>query len=48
MTYRAWMYDQFGCMFAFVMFGDYNVLNVVAARQASMLGCTFDYREPMS
>ncbi len=45
MTYRAWMYDQFGYRFAFVMFGDYNV---VAARQASMLGCTFDYLEPMS
>ena len=48
MTSRAWMYDQFGYRFAFVMFGDYNVLNVVGRHQAAMLGCSFDYREPMS
>lgn len=48
MTYRAWMYDQFGYRFAFVMFGDYNVLNVVAARQAKLLGVTLDCREPMA
>ena len=47
MTYRAWMYDQFGYRFAFVMFGDYNVCQMIAGRQAVLLGCTFDHLEPV-
>lgn len=47
-TYRAWMYDQFGYRFAFVMHGDYNVVILMAGRQAQILGATFDYLEQIT
>lgn len=48
MTYRAWMYDQFGYRFAFVIVGDYMPVLMIADRQAKLLGVTLDYLEPMS
>ena len=35
------MYDQFGYRFAFVMHGHYNVVILMAGRQAQVSGVTF-------
>lgn len=43
--YRVWMYDEFGYRFAFLMEGDYNIVNVMGSRLATMLGCTLDWVE---
>lgn len=48
MTYSAWMYDQFGYRFAFVMVGDYMPVLMIADRQAKILGVTLACREPMA
>jgi len=42
------MHDQFGYRFAFHMDGDYNVVMLMAGRQAALLGATFDYLEQIA
>ena len=46
--YRVWMYDEFGYRFAFLMEGDYNIVNVMGSRLVTMLGCTLDWVETVS
>ena len=43
--YKAWMYDDFGYRFAFIVEGDYNVLTVYAERLALSIGARFDWLE---
>lgn len=44
-TYRVWMHDEYGYRLAFVMYGDYNALGIIAYRLADKLGCTFEWLE---